>query len=837
MSSVLFSGSVRRVEASTAVNRVSQPASAGKLADRGSPPPWGVAISKLASFFPGKLTTRPFTPVSQQASAGKLTDPRSPRASGRSLLIPFSLLVILLITPASALAIGDANVSLCPNEALSGFRSYLADCRGYELVTPAFKAGAPRQPLAISGDGSRMVSEAVAVAGGVEGDDLRAYSLSTRSGSGWVTSSINPPASLLPAQEMYAASEDLNRTLWGARHNSQSIFADDLYVREEDGSLVPVGPMVSPGLTQGEPTGEYELLNHNLYPPSASRDLSHVFFQIRGEGPLWPGDTTQQTVGARSLYEYVGTNNTQPQLVGIDSEGHLLSNCGVALGSISLETTGYNQDVYNAVSRDGETVFFTAVGHGHECEESVHAPEATEVLARKGTFPVDTVSISEPSEAACEVCHTGVATFKHPVPLAEQPAEFQGASEDGSKVFFLTSQELFAGDTGQNLFEYDFNNPAGQKVLRVSTGLPEPKVLGVARVSEDGSHVYFVAEGVLTGANKEGKEPSATSQPNLYVFERDAMHPGGHLAFIGTLSGSDAADWGVVLGKSGKDERPVQATPDGRFLVFDSSADLTGGDTSLAGQVFEYDAASETLIRVSKSEAGYAEGETSANEHASTISPQAYVGVLRPSAAESFLAVSGDGSVVVFQSAGALTRGAAVASGMEAESVYEYRSNGLIGSGLVFQISDGQNVLNAEAAGVTPSGGDVFFSTFDALVSGDVDSQLDVYDARVGGGFAVTREPADCVVSKSCQGGAGAPPAFGGIGSGSASAMPGGNRSEAPPLPPPPTVKVKQRLAKALRECRGERPRHRRVACEARARKKYRVKAARAGHAKRKGQA
>ena len=46
-------------------------------------------------------------------------------------------------------------------------------------------------------------------------------------------------------------------------------------------------------------------------------------------------------------------------------------------------------------------------------------------------------------------------------------------------------------------------------------------------------------------------------------------------------------------------------TPDGQFLVFTSSADLTPGDTSTAQQVFEYDAQTGELVRVSIGQNGF----------------------------------------------------------------------------------------------------------------------------------------------------------------------------------------------------------------------------------------
>jgi hypothetical protein len=768
-----------------AVSPVQQPPSAGKLTDRGSPPPRGVAISKLTSFFPA------VNPVQQPPSAGKLTDRCSPRPRGVAIskltssharCVALSILLALLafsaLNSTPALAEGDANHEACANEGLTGFASFLADCRAFELATPAFKAGGEPEPLAISADGSRFVSEAVSVTGGVNGDGFRAYYESSRSGSGWATGAINPASGEFPAQELWFESSDLSGTLWDTRHSSESVFAQDLYVREAGGSMVEVGPMIPPSV-EGPPAGEYQFfIPEPEERVGASADLSHVFFQLRGNGFLWPGDTTQPISAARSLYEYVGRGNTQPTLVGVNGEGNLISNCSTVLGSIGPPAAP-SADVYNAVSADGETVFFTAAGHsgGSACEGSVLAPVVNEVFARVGGGPV--VSVSEPSVGACAVCQTGVGV--------QQPAEFAGASADGSKVFFLTSQELLKGAVGENLYEYDFSAAAGEKISRVSAGVVEPavesKVLGISRVSEDGSHVYFVAAGVLTGANREGKAP-VEGGDNLYVFERDAAHPTGHLAFIGALAGGDAQDW------SPEDERLVQATPDGEFLVFVSEADLTVDDTSTVSQVFEYNAGSEELVRVSVGEPGYGEGEASANEHSSRITIQNFTHIAEPVAAATKLAVSGDGSVVMFSSKGGLTVGTKATGEAGVRSVYEYRSSGgVVGSGRVFQVSDGRNVLDAKLLGLDGSGGDLFFKTTDALVPGDVDSQLDVYDARVGGGFPVPPPSKECESENSCQGPPSpAPPIAlsGGV------SQPGGNvSSPSPPVPVPVVVKPK----------------------------------------------
>jgi hypothetical protein len=699
---------------------------------------------------------------------------------------------------------GDATEAFCPNEGLPGFVTSLPDCRAYEMVSPPFKDGQGIiSPAAVSSDGSRVLaSGGFGVFAGAEGNSGTegGFYMFTRTASGWGVSPVTPPSSLFAYSEFAAASSDLSRVLFGVRAASQSLYAEDLYVREPDGSFVEVGPKYPPSLVGGPPSGAYTQIGafaaDGKY-AGASADLSHVLFQIQPSPtsnlsvtPFWPGDTTGSNQSVGDLYEYVGRDNTRPSLVGLNGQGRLISDCGTRLGSYTGTVSG---DVYNAVSSDGGAVFFTAVGEGYCApaflQAGAVAPAVNELWARLGG--IESVPISEPSPVQCEACDAGAV---------KEPAVFAGASQDGSKAFFLTEQELFAGDRGMNMYEYDFDDPLGKKIVRVSIGSEEPEVQGVARVSEDGTHVYFVAKGVLSGANAEGNEPVPGGE-NLYVFERDAVYPAGRVAFVATLSPADLQDW-----ESRDEVRPVQVTPDGRFAVFQSVADLTAGDTSSEPQVFEYDALAERLVRVSTGQAGYASGLANANTHSSEIPTQNYTSFtngFQPARATTDLAVSAvveGGQVVsrvVFSSGGALTPGAEVAAGAGASSVYEYRSVGSIANGSVYLISDGTNKQTTYVDGLDASGADVFFGTADPLLAQDIDTNYDVYDARSGGGFPAPVAPAGCE-GEGCQGAPSVGPSFGVAGS--VGAVAGGNlpplAAPGPVTPSPKKLKPKKPKAK-----------------------------------------
>jgi hypothetical protein len=735
----------------------------------------------------------------------------------RGCLVVTSALVCALLSTSVALATGDADTASCPNEAAEGFRDYLPACRAYELVSPPFKDGLQvQQVMAIAPDGAHLIGESLGTFAAAQSNYSGTQYKLSRTGTGWTSESIAPHDSEFPANRFLASAPEAERTLWELRRTSQSIYAQDLYVREQDGAFVEVGPMIPPALAAGPTAGfnqTFGYLSEASY-TAASADLSHVLFTAISS-VRWPGDTTR-TENDPSLYEYTGTGNAVPRLVGVSdgatvvngealAPGRLISDCGTVLGS--------ELDTYNAVSADGNVVLFTAQGHDTQgCESATQAPAVKELYAR--VDGIQTVPISEPTPIACEQCNT----------TAPAAAEFQGASRDGSKIFFLSEQELLPGATKMNLYEYDFSNPRLQKLLRVSGPTGTPEVSGVMRVSEDGSHVYFVARGVLAGENHEHHAP-AEGAANMYVFERDAAHPGGHITFVATLAPGDASDWMQA------DMRPVQTTPDGRFVVFQSVAQLTPNDSSVLPQIFEYDAATEELVRVSTGQAGFANGIGHANNHPAEISEQRYIVNSFPSEAGNQLAISADGASVLFSSTGALTEAAEPAEALGATSVYEYRSHGAIGQGNVFLISGGadapdENDRGALPRGLDASGNDAFFTSVNALLGVDGDSQVDVYDARVAGGFASAGTGAGCEPA-ACAGPASLPLMFGapasmGVAGASTATPPAAHPGPPAPVRPSRTTKSAQRrkLARALQACK-RRAHRARLDCEQRARRRY----------------
>jgi hypothetical protein len=670
-----------------------------------------------------------------------MTKSMSQRVIGFALALCFTSAAALLVLPVSASA------ETCPNEAFrTGPSANLPDCRAYELVTPPFKeASLPelrgtafgiRGLTGVSLDGSRVDVTSTGNFGDANNNLAGASYELTRTESGWGEANVDLPGSRFPADSPLEATPDLRETLWEGRATSQPLDAKDLFIRAADGSLRDLGPVSPPSSTTEPPGlgfGRVGLRGGGEEYRGASEDLSHVLFTlgVNGYEPnrLWPGDTTVGLSEERSsLYEYTGG---PPALVGVESGGHQIGQCG---------------DEFGGISGDGSRVFFTVNPGG--CETGASGPPIQEVFARIDES--QTVAISEPSPADCSTCDTS--------PGVLAGASFNAVSADGSKVFFTTTQRLLGADTSANIYEYDFENPAGQRIIQVSGGVwgaGGAQVHHVFKVSRDGSHVYFVAQGALSGAaNSQGQHPAAGGE-NLYVFERDAQLPSGRLSFIATLSSSDSDEC------DSHSCHGATVTPDGRFLALTSSADLTPGDTSGAQQVFRYDAQTGELVRVSIGQNGFNDNGNT-NTFDASIPPQ-----YPDSNGNHPLAISNDGAYVVFQSADGLTPLALNGKQEEfetelggekrretyyANNVYEYRD------GNVYLISDGQDATqvgghsSVQLDGISASGNDIFFETADRLVAQDVDTQVDVYDARIGGGFPAPVSLLPACSGDACQG-------------------------------------------------------------------------------------
>jgi hypothetical protein len=738
----------------------------------------------------------------------------------------------------------------------------LPDCRSYELVTPPFKNGALVESgefltaPAIAVDGSRVVANSTQCFSepgscvAARGNDGTLFAFERGEG-GWVTRPLAPPQQFTGATWItYRADNGL--VLYAAPPGEG--LPEEFYVRQGAGSLDAVGPLQeAPGLA---------VLSEAVSRPLvATGDLSHAAYDGQG---LWAFD--RATGG---VYEYPGVEGhpVLADVTGVKRDStSLIGVCQAYLGG----TQGVEQR-FGTVAADGRTVIFSvercSTGTGENAGVPVPSDSIYErIEGREGRM--ETVLVSgrgPPGVCSSPPCLTSPAG----------DAEYAGASSDGSRVFFTSTQQLTnnasedrrqgdsavrrgcpatALDTGGcNLYLWECpshcEGGAGEeRLVDVSAGDVSgrgPQVQGVLGIAANGASVYFVARGVLAGANQAGASPSPGGD-NLYAYAPDG-EGNERVAFVGTLAAADERAWQIGLGFA-------NVSPDGRLLVFTSHRALTGDVARVEGptQVYRYDASEGSLSRVSVGREGFNDnGNSGVGDARIVSSSNGFETGGRPDPT-----MSDSGQLVFFESPVRLTPGAlndvpvAGNASILAENVYEWEAFGAKASeaapacgqpgGCVSLISDGRDVTEGsrghgnESAvhlvGSDASGQNVFFETADQLVAGDTDSQVDFYDARVGGGFPAAVQAAGCAGLEECHGpSVGEESVFGGAGSGVLSGF--GNfavgseehsAGSAGSAGSVAHLSAQQLLARALVACHRKPQKVARLLCERAARVRYR---------------
>jgi len=737
-----------------------------------------------------------------------------------SVLLTCASLACLPATPAQAGA--------CPNGALrSGPSEHLPDCRAYEQVSPVEKSGGDAvtvQPLFPAQSSACEAGEPCSIAymnaasafDGAQGNELPNAYVATRDPAGWQTTPLTPPTlqppANGPAEVGYAFSPDLSQAVLRVPLQRLTENAPagvyNLFLREAGGGYALVTALAPPEPPQAGCGGCFAVQDVPAF-AGASSDFTHVIFEANDSLVAGaPGE------GVDNLYESV---DEQVRLVGVLPDGHIAST-GETAGAGIHPTEEPAGVIDHAISQDGSHVLFEAEADGGEPD--AQQKDKTELYDRIDGASTVEVSVpgpgAEPSdcETADRVCAAG-------------SAQFRAASADGSVVFFTSKGSLtkasFTGsevpgteDAGNDLYLFDADTGALTDLTPDGGNPQDPNgadVLGVVGASEDGSHVYFVAEGRLA-------EGASSGEPNLYVWHGTGDGVGS-VTFIATLQGGSKHSGDVLDWSEHPTESQAYVTPDGKRLAFMSVRALTGYDNEdqAAGErghetfdheVFEYSAETGRLVCASCDPSG------------ARPAGSAFIGAkLSERVSTPFhqpRSLSDDGSRLFFSSPDPLVPGLAGGS----VKVFEYEDGSpQIISGMG---SNGNDVfLDANA-----SGGDVFFATREQLVSEDGDELVDVYDARVDGGLPAPRASTPPCGDGACQGESGPAPLF----STPTSATFAGVGNLAPPPSAKPKPTDRQLLARALARCRRLTGRKRRASCTTTARRRYAQRPTRRGRAR-----
>ncbi|HET6570635.1 MAG TPA: fibronectin type III domain-containing protein [Solirubrobacterales bacterium] len=640
----------------------------------------------------------------------------------------------------------------CPNQALrSGPGAFLPDCRGYEMVSPVDKGGGgiiagngflgegsnrgSFDQASVNGDKVTYTSQYV-FAGEPSNRRANQY-MSTRSADGWATEGISAPR-----DEAVLTGISLITT-WVFDTQFQ-LFSDDLsQAWLKDSNIVPLASGAYPGFVnlyrRDNTTGTYrdpaitsaplawdeEEIDFNSQGRvlgifhgvvGAAKDGSHLIFEARAQltPEAQPNHSNMQiydsTDGALHLISVLPGGETTPggAVVGVQPAP------GVAYVDLFAD---------RAVSEDGSHVFWTSA-------EGLYGTGRLYVRIDDST----TVPVSE-----------SVTTNR---------ARFWTASTDGSKVVFSFDPEGTGTASGVpgDLYEFD--------VATETPTLIAHDIHGVLGASDDLSYLYFTSRAVLAGGATPGEE-------NLYV-----RHDGA-VKFIATVSPADGNRSYAGLFGSGPREQAVRVSPDGRTLAFMSQRSLTGYDNTDAvdgkadTEVYVYSASSDQLSCVScnptgarphgggTAEGGYKPG--SPEVEGSNWRTAAWIPPWERELHEAKV-LSNDGNRLFFNARDALLP--QDVNGVQ--DVYQWEAVGTgdcrvgntnyfkANNGCISLISTGKSPGYSEIVDAGADGSDVFIRTESSIDARDP-GLMDIYDARVDGGFAPPPPPPPPCVGDACQ--------------------------------------------------------------------------------------
>lgn len=655
----------------------------------------------------------------------------------------------------------SATAAPCPNQAIRAAQTSetlpdgsvdLPECMGLEMVTPPKKYNQTTTQPEFSADGNRVLFASVgALAESPRQTFVVDRYIASRGGSGWMTQPTAIPPNFYEgsAGKGYpcAYSTDLSHwTLIASTAPQASAGITTAFRGGLGGLFSPLSPTVAPLSGHSFANPVVSIIFESLC-EGASADSSRFFFSVNrlAEGPqgisYLPGDPVPLSrAGFANVYEAYLNSEGAPTLTLLqrDKDGMLYGgNCGAQIG--------FSGDHRGSVSPDASRIFFTT-RPGQPAPEAAD-PELPECSAANPLRIMERLE-TPAGPVISQLVSNECTRVSPPCSSADGDDEFQGASQEGTKVYFTTTRQLANTDRDEtkDLYLYDASRPLGERLTQVSAGDgtdPSPgegaEVLRLAAFSGDGSHAYFVARGVLTtAANGFGDNPEA-GEPNLYLYERDAEYPAGRTVFIATLASSDSPVWqpgpgngeAIAVPLLGADPVDQAVGGDGHVLVFQSDAPLAPGDSDGGHRdVYRYDSTTGELTRVSAAPPGGS--DNGALDATARFSGGG--GEVGPQSLYWDRSTSEDGETIVFQSEEALAPGAA--EGGESSYIWHEGALGVVPTAL--------------EPTVNTSGREVAFQTDRRLLPQDGDGARDIYVARSGGGFPVP-EPLRPCEGEACQ--------------------------------------------------------------------------------------
>jgi hypothetical protein len=567
-----------------------------------------------------------------------------------------------------------ASADACPNEALRvGFSAQLPECRAYERVSPADKNGAD-----ITTNGYVGLSAEFIV--GADAPGAVTFPSPSAFGDAISNSVTNTYLSRRTATgwQTNAINPPVKAGLLSGAVLRWGMTADlskALFAGPNKSRLGPIPlTLVDTASRQMTPVADPSEPAEPLAVGYAN-DMSHVV--VRSFVPL-----TADSPAGNSSYVYDWTEGG-----GLVNIGRLPDN-SFAPGNVEPATE--EGLMFHQVSDDGSRIFFQTGGQLYLRESAT------------------TKQVSAPAPGA-------------PVE-ADQPARFMFASVDGSNAFFCSSQRLTADSTAipgesQDLYRYQ----VGSGELTDLTVTDDPQGARCSRAilggADDASRLYFLSDSKLTD-NAPANEPSERDF-KIYLWHDDGTAKGEltYVTSVPELHEHADAGLGARQGPSG-----ARVSQNGRWLAFS-----WGPEAEASYQVWRYDATTEELACASCNPDGVTH---------SVLHRQYDEGEGNPLFTERLPRNLLDDGRLFFES-----RDALVPQDINEDwDVYEYAdgqrgliSSGTDGSGRPYEHDNPS--LRVYFGDASADGTDVYFETRAQLIAGDTDELIDLYDARVDGGF------------------------------------------------------------------------------------------------------
>ena len=686
----------------------------------------------------------------------------------------------------------------CPNQALrTGASTAPPDCRAYEMVSPADKNGGEATASFLEGldatetfaghdqstsGGERLAYTATTAFGDAVGSPAYHEYIASRGPSGWNSESIDPPVRGGSANgvgnitsQFKAFSKDLCQG-WLVPEASQPLTLGPVFgyrniYRSMDCATTTDYTWLQSSAEVPEPCANPECPRPYLFPDLQvmSGDGSCAVFRVNDALADAPHGFRAPGLDLTVSQLYLWCEDKPVRLVSklpgsAPFEG--TSSAGSENTSFAFRGDANAETVEHALSVEGTRVYWTASEAGVGASGSSKGAIG-KLYLRVNADKTQSTGGCEP-ERACtlQVSPSGETSFP-------DKAQFWTANTDGTRAIF----SIIAGPDARKLYEFTFDPTTGAKSSKVIAG----KTLGVAGASEDATRLYFASEEVCSSEPNSVGDVAQPDEPNLYRYETGESCTAGQMDFVGTLAEEDIPPAVTIPSPVTPVPRDhvARASADGGQLLFTSAASLTGFDNADVAsgkadrEVYLYDvkaAGGPALRCVSCNPSGARPRGADVLDASrgtagiSSLWTAAYIPGYQHQLYGRRLITAG-GNRVFFNSLDALS----IRDTNGAQDVYQWEAPGTgsctsasatysaASEGCIDLISSGQSARDSEWVESSAGGEDVFIRTEESLVPKDPGS-VDIYDARVNGGFAEPA-PAPTCEGDSCQSVPSPPPA------------------------------------------------------------------------------